>query len=208
MSTVPPSTTRKSPLLTLDEALSAAARRGRARCRRLRRAVSTFDALGRVLAADVRSTLDVPPADNTSMDGYALRCADVPAAGHGAAGQPAHPGRRGRRAARSRARRRASSPARRCPPGADAVVMQEQCERARRRRCASTPCRQPGQWIRRRGEDVRRGARRAARRHAADAAGARPGGVGRRRPTLQRGARGRGSRCSRPATSWRCPASR
>ena len=30
-------------------------------------------ALGRVLAADVRSSIDVPPADNTAMDGYALR---------------------------------------------------------------------------------------------------------------------------------------
>jgi molybdopterin molybdotransferase len=43
--------------------------------------ISSFDALGRVLAADVMSTLDVPPADNTSMDGYALRAADVPVAG-------------------------------------------------------------------------------------------------------------------------------
>ena len=43
--------------------------------------VATFDALGRVLAEGVRSTLDVPPADNTSMDGYALRCADVASAG-------------------------------------------------------------------------------------------------------------------------------
>src|SRR3990167_795367 len=34
--------------------------------------VSTFDALGRVLADDVRSALDVPPADNTAMDGYAV----------------------------------------------------------------------------------------------------------------------------------------
>jgi molybdopterin molybdotransferase len=33
--------------------------------------LSTFDALGRVLAVDVRSALDVPPGDNTSMDGCA-----------------------------------------------------------------------------------------------------------------------------------------
>ena len=43
--------------------------------------LSTFDALGRVLQHDVRSALDVPPQDNTAMDGYALRCADVRAAG-------------------------------------------------------------------------------------------------------------------------------
>jgi molybdopterin molybdotransferase len=36
--------------------------------------IATFDALGRVLGEDVRSALDVPPADNTSMDGYAVRC--------------------------------------------------------------------------------------------------------------------------------------
>ncbi|HMZ01981.1 MAG TPA: molybdopterin molybdenumtransferase MoeA, partial [Burkholderiaceae bacterium] len=44
-------------------------------------ALATADALGRVLAVEVRSLLDVPPADNTSMDGYALRAADVPVAG-------------------------------------------------------------------------------------------------------------------------------
>ena len=38
--------------------------------------VSTFDADGRVLAQDVVSSLHVPPQDNSSMDGYALRCAD------------------------------------------------------------------------------------------------------------------------------------
>ena len=39
--------------------------------------VSTFDAWGRVLAQDVVSSLNVPALDNTSMDGYAVRCADV-----------------------------------------------------------------------------------------------------------------------------------
>ncbi|HRI17402.1 MAG TPA: molybdopterin molybdenumtransferase MoeA, partial [Burkholderiaceae bacterium] len=43
--------------------------------------VATFDALGRVLAAPVASLLDVPPADNSSMDGYAVRAADVVAPG-------------------------------------------------------------------------------------------------------------------------------
>ena len=39
--------------------------------------VSTFEADGRVLAADLVSALQVPPQDNSSMDGYALRAADV-----------------------------------------------------------------------------------------------------------------------------------
>jgi len=33
--------------------------------------ISTLDATGRVLAADQHSQLDVPPMDNTQMDGYA-----------------------------------------------------------------------------------------------------------------------------------------
>jgi molybdopterin molybdotransferase len=41
----------------------------------------TAQALGRVLAADVVSLVDVPPGDNTSMDGYAMRAADVPVSG-------------------------------------------------------------------------------------------------------------------------------
>ena len=38
------------------------------------------DALGRVLASDVRSPIEHPPWDNSSMDGYAVRAADVAAA--------------------------------------------------------------------------------------------------------------------------------
>ncbi|HLO95248.1 MAG TPA: molybdopterin molybdenumtransferase MoeA, partial [Burkholderiaceae bacterium] len=76
--TASPAPARK-PLLSLDEALA-----------RLLSTVQplgetetlcTFDALGRVLAAEVRSQLDVPPHDNSAMDGYALRLADLPADG-------------------------------------------------------------------------------------------------------------------------------
>jgi molybdopterin molybdotransferase len=118
--------------------------------------VSTFDALGRVLAAEVRSQLDVPPHDNTSMDGYALRVADVPAAGAvlpvsqriaaGQVGAVLAPG--------SAARIFTGAPV---PEGADAVVPQEQCEAldgGAVRVNAQPPA---GQWIRRRGEDVRAG---------------------------------------------------
>jgi molybdopterin molybdotransferase len=123
-------------------------------------AVSTFDALGRVLVAEVRSLLDVPPADNTSMDGYALRAADVPAAGAvlpvaqripaGTVGEPLRPGTAARIFTGAQV-----------PPGADAVVMQEQCaaiaaavagEGLGAVRIDTVPV--AGQWIRRRGEDV------------------------------------------------------
>ena len=39
--------------------------------------VSTFDADGRVLAADVVSELQVPAFDNSAMDGYAVRAEDL-----------------------------------------------------------------------------------------------------------------------------------
>lgn len=38
-------------------------------------------ALGRVLAADIVSPIDVPAHDNSAMDGYALNSADLPASG-------------------------------------------------------------------------------------------------------------------------------
>src|SRR5260370_1008456 len=37
--------------------------------------------LGRVLAEDVRATLDVPPTANSAVDGYAVRSGDIPASG-------------------------------------------------------------------------------------------------------------------------------
>ena len=117
--------------------------------------IASFDALGRTLAQDVTSAIDVPPLDNTSMDGYAVRAADVPAAGTrlrvaqriaaGQVGQVLEPG--------TAARIFTGAPV---PEGADAIVMQEQCEAADGFvRIDAVP--ESGQWIRRRGEDVRRG---------------------------------------------------
>jgi molybdopterin molybdotransferase len=117
--------------------------------------VSTFESLGRVLAEDVRSAFDVPPADNSSMDGYAMRRADVPSEGtvlplsqRIPAGQAPEPLQAGTAA-------RIFTGAQ-VPPGADAVVMQEQCETVGGGvRVNTVPL--LGQWIRRRGEDVRAG---------------------------------------------------
>jgi molybdopterin molybdotransferase len=120
-----------------------------------RETVSTFDARGRVLIEDVRSGLDVPPADNTSMDGYAVRCADVKDAGTrlpvsqripaGVVGSALQPGTAARIFTGAQV-----------PAGADAVVMQEQCEvDGDGVRINAVP--EPGQWIRRRGEDVSAG---------------------------------------------------
>ena len=72
-----PRTTSSPALLTLDEALGRLLGAVGPLSEAQTEVVSTFDALGRILAEDVRSQLDVPPADNSSMDGYAVRCADV-----------------------------------------------------------------------------------------------------------------------------------
>ena len=125
--------------------------------------LATLDADGRVLAQDVVSHLEVPPQDNSSMDGYALRCADVQSGSAlpvsqriaaGMAGVPLQPG--------TAARIFTGAP---IPPGADTVVMQEDCVltpgSGESITVQSTPT--PGQWIRRRGEDVTRNATVLAR---------------------------------------------
>ena len=113
----------------------------------------TADALDRVLASDVRSTLDVPPMDNAQMDGWAVRCADLvdgrplPVSQRVPAGAVPAP-----LAAGTVARIFTGAT---IPAGADAVVMQEQAEAAGEGvRFAAVPS--PGEWIRRAGEDVRR----------------------------------------------------
>lgn len=147
-------------MLTLDEALQRLCDAARAQAIADTEEVATFDALGRVLAREVSSTLDVPPADNTSMDGYVVRAAEVRQAGTvlpvsqrvpaGVVGAPLAPG--------SAARIFTGAF---IPEGADAVVMQEQCEAVPGEGLGQVRILVPppaGQWIRRRGEDVRLGA--------------------------------------------------
>ena len=119
--------------------------------------VSTFEADGRVLAQHVVSALQVPPQDNSSMDGYAVRAADCAQAGAvlrvtqripaGTHGTQLHAG--------EAARIFTGAP---IPPGADAVVMQEDCEALEGDRVQVNKVVTAGQWIRRSGEDVTRGA--------------------------------------------------
>lgn len=127
-------------------------------------ALATFEADGRVLAQDIRSDLQVPPQDNSAMDGYAVRCGDVVAANtvlpvsqRIAAGDAAH-----NLAPHSVARIFTGASV---PSGADAIVMQEDCTLdAAADPLTNTPAQlrihsipQPGQWIRRAGEDVAQG---------------------------------------------------
>ena len=119
--------------------------------------VATFDADGRVLAQDCVSALQVPPQDNSSMDGYAVRCADVAQVGlalpvsqriaAGSAGEPLQPG--------TAARIFTGAPV---PAGADAILMQEDCEALDGGHVRINALPRPGQWIRRAGEDITRGA--------------------------------------------------
>ena len=119
--------------------------------------VNTQAALGRVLAEDVMSLVDVPPLDNTSMDGYAVRCADTATPGQtlkiaqripaGSIGAQLEPG--------TVARIFTGAPV---PPGADAVVMQEDCtvgDQPDQVTINVAPT--SGQWIRRSGEDLTTG---------------------------------------------------
>lgn len=121
------------------------------------------EADGRVLLEPATARVDLPPFDNSSVDGYAVRAADLAGAcaerparlrlvARVAAGQPADtpvgPGQC--------ARIFTGSP---LPPGADAVVMQEVArpEAGNADVIAVTECVQPGENIRRRAEDVARG---------------------------------------------------
>ena len=137
-------------MLSFDEAL-AALLAGAAPVGEME-TVPTQEAGGRVLARDVVSAIDVPPLDNTSMDGYALRCADVTVSGATLqvtqripAGSEGHT-----LAAGTAARSFTGAPV---PAGADAVVMQEVCSLAGDR-LSINHVPHAGEWIRRRGEDI------------------------------------------------------
>src|SRR5687768_8780978 len=82
--------------------------------------VSTLEATGRILARAQRSTMDVPPMDNSAMDGFAVRVSDgdrlrvAQKIMAGSVGKPLEAG--------TAARIFTGAP---IPPGADAIVMQE-----------------------------------------------------------------------------------
>lgn len=151
------STAPRAPLMTLDDALTALL----SQIAPLNRfeTVATLDADGRILAHDLVSQLQVPAFDNSSMDGYAVRSADVQTPGAeltvtqripaGHFGQPLLAGQA--------ARIFTGAP---LPPGADAIVMQEQAEAVAEgdaNRVRFLAAATPGQWVRYSGEDIRSG---------------------------------------------------
>lgn len=119
--------------------------------------VPLAQAIGRVLAEDVHSTVDVPPWDNSAMDGYALRAADteegevrlslLEVVGAGAVAQAAVvPG--------AAIGVMTGAP---IPEGADAVVMVEHTDGATEGTVCVRGRSEVGRHIRRRGEDVAQG---------------------------------------------------
>jgi molybdopterin molybdotransferase len=125
--------------------------------------VSLRAAPGRVLADQIRSPIDLPIFDNSSMDGYAVRAADV------ASAKPASPARLrlagkvaagevfiGEVTSGTCVRLFTGSP---LPAGADAVVMQEdtQIDPGAPGEVVILAPTSPGENVRTRGEDVRQG---------------------------------------------------
>ena len=145
----------RPPLKPLDDALAELL--AQARPLPGSETVATFDADARVLRQDIVSALQVPPQDNSAMDGYALRCADAAAGAAplpvsqriaaGSVGAALQPG--------TAARIFTGAPV---PPGADAVVMQEDCQALEGERVQVNVPPRPGQNIRRAGEDIALGA--------------------------------------------------
>jgi molybdopterin molybdotransferase len=116
------------------------------------------DVLGRVLAADVVATEDVPPFANSAVDGYAVQAADLAeppvelaVVAEVAAGAPPFAGAVGRGQA---VRIMTGAP---LPAGADAVVMVEDSERVGDHAVRLTARVPVGSAVRRAGDDVRAG---------------------------------------------------
>ena len=109
-------------------------------------------ALDHVLAEDIISPIAVPREDNSAMDGYALRVADAAVALPVSQRIPA--GTIGSQLAPGTAARIFTGAA--IPPGADAVVMQENCEATEGSVTISGSV-SVGQNIRPRGQDINMG---------------------------------------------------
>lgn len=125
--------------------------------------IDLLDGPGRMLAEDVVAAIDVPPADNSAMDGYALRYADwrdaetaLRISQRVTAGSVPAPLESGTAA-------RIFTGAE-VPDGADTVVMQERCEGGEDKvRILARPA--AGANIRRRGQDLHVGQRVLAAGH-------------------------------------------
>src|ERR1700741_4315884 len=113
--------------------------------------VETLAATTRILARAQRSTMDVPPMDNSAMDGFAVRTTDGDRL---RVAQKIMAGSVGKQLERGTAARVFTGAP--IPPGADAVVMQEHCA-IESDSVVIKKRPKPGEWIRRVGSDVQKG---------------------------------------------------
>lgn len=117
--------------------------------------VSLSDSLGRVLAEDLASSIDLPPFNNSAMDGYAFRFEDLAAGksltlvGESFAGHPYE----GKCAANTCIRIMTGAPV---PAGFDTVQMQEKVQ-TEEKNIFITPPKVKGANVRCRGEEVTMG---------------------------------------------------
>ena len=120
------------------------------------RTVETAEALGHVLATAQVSPIDVPGYDNSAMDGYAVRSADVAPSGTTrlAISQRIAAGTEGRRLGQGQAARIFTGAP--MPAGADAVVMQERC-RVEGAQVSFEGALRAGENVRPQGNDIARG---------------------------------------------------
>lgn len=120
--------------------------------------VPVADTLGRILAADIVSTMNVPAHTNSAMDGYALAGEDIPAQGTrelevigtAYAGRPYQ-------AAVARGQCVRIMTGAPLPPGTDTVAMQERVERRGDRTIRLDGRLRAGDNVRQAGEDIREG---------------------------------------------------
>ncbi len=119
--------------------------------------VPLADAYGRFLAADLTAPVDLPPWDNSAMDGYAVRAEDT-ADGEVVLALLETVGAGSVAAARvARGTAIGIMTGAPVPPGADAIVIVEDTDGARAGSVRVRGRAKPGQHVRRRGEDVRSG---------------------------------------------------
>ncbi|HEY9280352.1 MAG TPA: molybdopterin molybdotransferase MoeA, partial [Eoetvoesiella sp.] len=116
--------------------------------------LALHDAAGRVLAEPITATLDLPPADNSAMDGYAI-CHQDYRAGHAfPIQQRCFAGQQPEALQRGNAIRLFTGSL--MPAGADTVIMQEDCSETDNLLTVNQPP-AAGAHVREQGEDIKKG---------------------------------------------------
>lgn len=144
----------RAPLMPVEEALAAIV--ANAKPIQAVETVPLMQALGRVLAEDQLSSVDVPPCDNSAMDGYVLSFDAIADRQQPLAiSQRIAAGSTGESLAEGTVARIFTGAA--IPPGADTVVMQEDVELLEGAQVRLLEAVTPGQHLRPQGQDIAAG---------------------------------------------------